>query len=323
MDPPGTFTSPEKMIKRLSITSQSPIASAKSQKRSAAVEKACRRIFHEDQPEPEGEPALEGPVQKEEVLFSPAFSRLDEDESSDSERSREHVVEKKHVVVHEPAEKDDPEFDFCPYRFIKSLPRVDTISMSRPPVLPIKHAKYHECMTLVLDLDETLVHCSVDPLENSELTFPVVHCGQEYQVHVRRRPFFKEFCEKVSEWFEVVIFTASQRVYADRLLDILDPEGTYFQHRLFRDHCHYHDGNYLKDLRVLNRDLSRVAIIDNSVQAFGLHLDNGIPVESWFSEDCDSELMRLIPFLQGLRNQNDVRPHIRRQFRLQEVVNSL
>ena len=103
--------------------------------------------------------------------------------------------------------------------------------MSRPPVLPKKDKLYEERMTLVLDLDETLVHCSVDPMENSELTFPVVHCGQEllyfvhtyplsdcldrYQVHVRRRPYFKEFCEKV-------IFCVSAVVYLDIVVRFLN-----------------------------------------------------------------------------------------------------
>jgi TFIIF-interacting CTD phosphatase-like protein len=32
----------------------------------------------------------------------------------------------------------------------------------------------------------------------------------------------------------VVVFTASQQVYADKLLDLIDTEGTLVHHRLFR-----------------------------------------------------------------------------------------
>jgi CTD small phosphatase-like protein 2 len=219
---------------------------------------------------------------------------------------------------------DDDDFD--PFLFIKSLPALSSLplSLSRPSrfCLP-KKSPSAPPITLALDLDETLVHCSVAPLEKFDLQFNVTFNGMNYAVYVKKRPYLFEFLARVADWFEVLVFTASQKVYADKLLNILDPHRKYIQHRVFRDSCLCIEGNYLKDLNVLGRDLAATAIIDNSIQAFAYQLNNGIPIESWFDDEKDRELLNLLPFLETLKDAHDVRPIIRDTFRLQEIVDNL
>jgi len=215
----------------------------------------------------------------------------------------------------------DDEYDeeFDPWAFIFNLPPLEQcVPKRRKTVLPTKK-KGEPKNTLVLDLDETLVHSNLEEEEGTpDFTFPVQFNNETHAVNVRIRPHLEEFMKRVSRKFEVVIFTASQKVYADKLLDRLDPDHVYFSHRLFRDSCVLVEGNYLKDLSVLGRDLSRTLIIDNSPQAFGFQVENGVPIESWYDDPTDDHLLRLLPVLDVLSEVNDVKPILNRTFELKK-----
>lgn len=114
--------------------------------------------------------------------------------------------------------------------------------------------------TLILDLDETLVHSSFTKI-TADIDIEIQVEGESYNVYVLKRPGVDEFLSKCAELFEVVVFTASLPAYADPLLDVLDPKGL-IKFRLFRDSCSYSDAGYVKDLSRLGRDLKHVVIVD-------------------------------------------------------------
>lgn len=218
---------------------------------------------------------------------------------------------------------EDYDEDYDPWAFIYNLKFTSPSAVARGPRGPVLPARDKDDTrnTLVLDLDETLVHSNLENTgEKSDFSFPVAFNGEVHQVNVRMRPHLKTFMEMVSKKYEIVVFTASQQIYADKLIDLLDPKGKWIKHRVFRDSCVQIDGNFMKDLRVLGRDLSKTIIIDNSPQAFGLQVENGIPIESWYDDDKDNHLLFLLPILDELASETDVRKTLHRMFNLGERV---
>jgi Dullard-like phosphatase family protein len=212
---------------------------------------------------------------------------------------------------------DEEDETFNPYLYISGLPPLDRIHR-HSPALPPNTTKHK--FTLTLDLDETLVHCSVEPIPKPDIVFPVNFNGVPYKIYARKRPYLDYFLQTVATQFEVIVFTASQKIYADKLLDFIDPTGTLVKHRLFRDSCACVQGNYIKDLQVCGRDLSTNVLVDNSPHAYAYHIDNGIPIESWFDDDSDTELLKLVGFLRRVSACSDARPVIREHFKTYHLV---
>jgi RNA polymerase II subunit A small phosphatase-like protein len=163
--------------------------------------------------------------------------------------------------------------------------------------------------TLVLDLDETLVHSSFKPVASADFIIPVEIDEQIHQVYVLKRPGVDHFMKRMGELFEVVVFTASLAKYADPVLDLLDRYKA-VRVRLFREACVHHKGNYVKDLGRMGRDIRRIIIIDNSPASYMFNPENAVPVESWFDDPNDDELSQLIPILEQMSRVDDVRDEI-------------
>merc|ERR1711920_751004 len=104
-----------------------------------------------------------------------------------------------------------------------------------------------------------------------------------------------------AQLFEGAVYTASATIYADRVLDVVDPQKRLIAHRLYRQHCTEMYGGHFKDLRRLGRRLEDCVLVDNSPLALGVIPDNGIPVASWFGDDYeDSEILDLMRLLEQM-----------------------
>ena len=162
-------------------------------------------------------------------------------------------------------------------------------------------------VTLVLDLDETLVHSCFEPCE-ADLHIPLVMDGEHYVAYVKKRPYMERFLARCVELFDVVVWTASLAVYAEPLINELcrlSRCGSVKQ--MYRESCtQLGDGSYVKDLSTMGINLDDLCILDNSPSVAQLQPKNLIPIVSWYDDPRDTALRDLIPHLDRLANCRSV-----------------
>ena len=141
-----------------------------------------------------------------------------------------------------------------------------------PIKIPYLNQELIKEFSLVLDLDETLISFKID--ENDE--------GKGI---LRFRPGLDHFLDLVSKYYELIIFTAATKEYADPILDAIESNKLYFDYRLYRQHTIVYNNDFIKDLSKLGRDLSKVIIVDNMPQNFRLQKENGIFIKAFWGED--------------------------------------
>ena len=128
--------------------------------------------------------------------------------------------------------------------------------------------------SLILDLNETLVHFQIKQEDNSEYI-------------IKLRPGLSDFLEDLSKYYELIIFTGSTKENANLIIDAIegDKNKIYFKHRLYRNHMIIIDNEFVKDLNRIGRPLNKIVIVDNRPSNFRLQKENGICIKSFYGED--------------------------------------
>ena len=183
------------------------------------------------------------------------------------------------------------------------------------PYLKHKSSKKY---TLVLDLDETLIHFKYDKINEPEITNGVV----------QYRPCLFEFLNNISEYYELIIFTVGTKEYADSVIDSIEKNRQYFSGRLYREHTSIYNNDFVKDLSKIGRDLTKVIIVDDKPYNFILQMENGIAIRPFWGDEGDKEkndvaLLNLFKILVDIfkLNLDDIREGIKKY--RNEIVNKV
>ncbi|KAJ5888184.1 mitochondrial inner membrane protein required for protein import [Penicillium taxi] len=163
-----------------------------------------------------------------------------------------------------------------------------------PKLLPDEDPTQRQPYTLVLSLEDLLVHSE---------------WSREHGWRLAKRPGVDYFLRYLNQYYELVLFTTVPSMMADQVIRKLDPFRI-IRWPLFREATRYKDGEYIKDLAYLNRDLSKVILIDTKEEHARLQPENAIILDKWTGNPKDKTLVALIPFLEYMAGMGveDVRP---------------
>ncbi|KAM9469151.1 mitochondrial import inner membrane translocase subunit TIM50 [Clarias gariepinus] len=171
------------------------------------------------------------------------------------------------------------------YKYFKDY-RQMIIEPTSPKLLPdpLKEPYYQPPYTLVLELTDVLLH-------------PEWSLATGWRF--KKRPGIEYLFQQLAPLYEIVIFTSETGMTAFPLIDSIDPQG-FVMYRLFRDATRYMDGHHVKDVSCLNRDTSKVIIVDCKREAFSLQPFNGMALRKWDGNSEDRTLYDLAAFLKTI-----------------------
>ena len=75
----------------------------------------------------------------------------------------------------------------------------------------------------------------------------------------------------------------------------------------------------IKDISIVNTDLSKIVIVDNRISCFTKQPSNGIWIKSYYGQD-DNELERVKLFLLSIKDHLDVREKIQKEFYMEQLL---
>lgn len=169
---------------------------------------------------------------------------------------------------------------------------------------------------LLLDLDETLIHSTEDPL-----SYPAdFHFGR---IHVYLRPHLAEFIAGLQPHFELALWTAGGALYAQQIAEHIFPEGAlsflWSSERCTlvpdREFGGYQTRKRLKKVKAKGYSLDSVIVVDDTPSNYASSYGNLVVIQSFTGDRSDAELPLLLAYLMQLKDIPNVRTIEKRNWR--------
>jgi len=192
---------------------------------------------------------------------------------------------------------------------------------------------------LLLDLDETLIHSEEFPRtqpSEKDFDFRIGFKGEDYWYMTKKRPFLDEFIKFSFENFDVGVWTASTDDYATIVLENIGIDKNLLKCFYTRENCgmrlDYETNSYygVKNLQKLKkrswsklyttkvsqmRELDRILIVDDIAETAVNNRSNLILIKPFYFDNNDTELLKLISYLQKIKDEPNYRTIDKRNWR--------
>jgi CTD small phosphatase-like protein 2 len=163
-------------------------------------------------------------------------------------------------------------------------------------IMPYIKTKNIKKYSLVLDLEETLLHFNMNMNNNNEGVVDI-------------RPGTIKFLDDISEYYELIVFNEGEQKYTDLLIDSLEQNKIYFEHRFYREHVIIDNNDVVKDLTRIGRALDKILIVDNMAQNFKFQKNNGIIIKSFWGNNPNDNILNELAFIliKIAKDEGDIR----------------
>lgn len=239
-------------------------------------------------------------------------SRIEKTEKNDKTNKNEKTEKAEKSEKNEKTEKTDRSM-----RTDRST-RIERIRLARTRIVEAPKR-----LALVFELSATLIQRKSGFCSSADMRFSLetsIGCERH---SVNFRPYLSEVLARLSETFDLIIFTSCSKRFAENILAAIDPFGVFFKEKLFRESCvlDCKTGIYLKPPGALNRDPSTLVFVDSGLPP-QKPPSVSLPILPYLGETKDEELLKFEAFLNRMTQKKDPLAFVRRFFCLEQLRES-
>jgi len=182
------------------------------------------------------------------------------------------------------------------YEIMQMIKNYEISKVDAPFLVSPPKKKY----TLVLDLDETLIHLRQKKevvnikndisikINNTSDNFYSVYDRDKNKYLLQFRVGLFSFLTILKSFYEIISFTSASREYADVIINEIEKSRPFFDHKFYREHTVIYKDTFVKDISRIGRDMRKIIIIDNNEGNFILNKENGIKIAPFYGDEEDN-----------------------------------